>query len=77
MIHQQQKSGAHRLFDHLIAVHQLKNDAALVRKLDVAPSVISKARNGVVAVSAALTLNIHETFGMPVADIRNLISGAA
>jgi hypothetical protein len=76
-MNQQQQNGTHRLFDHLIAVHKLKNDAALARKLDVAAPIISKKRNGIIPLGAALMLNIHETFAMPVADIRNLISGAA
>jgi hypothetical protein len=77
MNQQQQKQDASRLFDHLIAVHKLKNDAELARKLDVAAPVISKMRKGTIQLGATLTLNIHETFLLPVVQIRELTRAAA
>lgn len=61
------------LLDQLLADHSLKNDAALARKLQCAPPVLSKIRNGASGVSAAVILNIHEALNMPVKEIRALI----
>lgn len=62
--------GASKLFDQLLATHQIKNDAALSRLLDVMPPVLSKARHGKLPVGASLMIKIHETFDMPIRDIK-------
>jgi plasmid maintenance system antidote protein VapI len=62
------------LLDALLAKKALKNDAALARELKVAPPVISKIRHGRLPVGARLILTIHETFDMPVRDIRAAIA---
>jgi plasmid maintenance system antidote protein VapI len=58
------------LLNQLIAHGGLKNDAALARKLHVAPPVISKIRNRRLPLGDGMLLNMHETFGIPVADLR-------
>lgn len=63
------------LFNALIARPEIKNDAGLSRALGVAPPVISKIRHGALNVGASLILAIHETFDVPVAEIRRLIAG--
>lgn len=62
-----------KLLDTLKEKYELKNDAEISRRLEVPPPVISKIRNGKTGVSADVILRIHETFGMPVADIRALM----
>lgn len=61
------------LFDLLLKRMNLESDAALSRVLDVAPSVISKVRNGRVAVNALLMLRIHEATNLSIREIRNLM----
>jgi hypothetical protein len=43
----------------------------------VAAPVISKMRKGTIQLGATLTLNIHETFLLPVVQIRELTRAAA
>lgn len=73
----QQKDASGQLFDHLIRVESLKNDAELARRLKVAPPVLSKIRHGRLPVGPTLIINIHETFGLPVATIRDLMAVTA
>jgi plasmid maintenance system antidote protein VapI len=61
-----------KLLDTLKEKYDLKNDAAISKTLEVAPPVISRIRNGKAPVSAELMIKIHETFGMPIADIKAL-----
>lgn len=67
-----QETGSVLLISTLQSRYNLKNDAALSRALKVAPPVISKWRNGRLAIGDAQILRIHETFDMPVAEIRAL-----
>lgn len=62
-----------KLLDTIKERYNVKNDAELSRKLDVAPPTISRIRHGVVSVSAEIILRIHETFDMPVKEIRELL----
>lgn len=64
----------HLLLDTVIERNNLKNDAALSRALGVAPPVISKIRHGVLPVGATIIIGIHETFNMPIRDIKALIA---
>ena len=61
------------LLDAVKERYAIKNDAELSRKLDVPPPTISKIRSGKVNVSADMILRIHETFDMPVKEIRELL----
>jgi plasmid maintenance system antidote protein VapI len=62
-----------QLLDKIKELYSIKNDAQLSRTLDVPPPTISKIRSGKVSVSADMILRIHETLGMPVADIKALL----
>lgn len=62
-----------KLLDEVKKRYEVKNDAELSRKLDVPPPTISKIRSGRVNVSADMILRIHETFNMPVKEIRELL----
>jgi plasmid maintenance system antidote protein VapI len=62
-----------QLLDKVKELYSIKNDAQLSRTLDVPPPTISKIRSGKVSVNANMILRIHETLGMPVADIRALL----
>lgn len=63
------------LFDDLIEKYGLKNDARLYELLDkkISKPDISRYRHGKKKVSATHILAIHETLGMPVADIRSYL----
>ena len=62
-----------QLFDKLLADHELKNDAALSRALEVSPPVISKMRNGHLGLGASMLLAIHDYTGMPIRTIRSYL----
>jgi len=62
-----------KLLDTIKERYSIKSDAELSRKLDVPPPTISKIRSGRVSVSADMILRIHETFNMPVKEIRELL----
>lgn len=64
----------HALIDAVLTRQKLANDAALAIALAVAPPVLSKVRHGKLAVGPSLILRLHETFGMPVKEIRALAS---
>lgn len=64
------------LLDHLVVKFVMKNDAALCRALEVAPSIISKIRHGKLPVTDRLILRMHEKLGVPVADIRKFVPAA-
>jgi hypothetical protein len=63
---------AHPVFDVLIERFGLKNDVDISRLIGFQYSYIWKLRNRIVAGSPAVALAIHETFGMPIAEIRSL-----
>lgn len=60
------------LLDTLRARYGLTSDAALARKLNMAPPNVSKLRRGTLPLGATVILNIHETLGMAVEQIREL-----
>lgn len=59
------------LLDCVIEKFGLKNDAALSRALCVPPPVVSKLRHGRISLGPSIILNLHETFAIPVAHIRD------
>lgn len=61
------------LLDAVKAKLELKNDAALSRKLDVAPPNLSKIRNGHNAVGDSLILRLVEDSIMTLAEIRQFV----
>jgi hypothetical protein len=62
-----------RLLDALLEKMNLKNDAALSRMLEVAPPVISKIRHRRLPIGASLLIRMHETTGMSIRDLRDLM----
>jgi hypothetical protein len=62
-----------RLLDTLLEKMSLKNDAALSRALEVAPPVISKIRHRRLPVGASLLIRMHETSGMSIRELRDLM----
>jgi transcriptional regulator with XRE-family HTH domain len=49
---------------------KLRNDAALARRLKVAPPVISKIRNGKLPVGASFLIRAHEESGMEIREMK-------
>lgn len=72
---EQTQPGANAFLDKVAGLLQLKNDAALSRKLEVAPPVISKIRHHRLAVGATLMIRIHELTDMPFRDMRAVLAG--
>lgn len=66
----------HALIDYLRDRCQCVTDRELAQELGVAPSMISKYRWRTCGVSAALILDIHEKFDIPVSAIKLLIEEA-
>ena len=64
----------HRFVQSLIVSLNLKNDAALSRRLGVAPPVISKIRHGKLSIGATIALSIHESTGMSFDLIKGILS---
>jgi plasmid maintenance system antidote protein VapI len=62
-----------KLFEHLKKKHEIKNDRNLAITLGVGHPVVSRIANGKQALSAEMILRIHETFDMPVKEIRQMI----
>jgi len=56
-------NAANSLLDDTISTLGLKNDAALSRKLEVAPPVISKIRHGRLAIGDSMLIRLHEVTG--------------
>lgn len=61
------------LLNALIQKLGLKNDAALSRKLEVAPPVISKIRHNRLPVGASLLIRMHEVSGLSIRELRRLM----
>ena len=62
-----------KLLDFIKERYKVKNDAELSRLLKTKAPTISKIRSGVSNVSSDMILRIHETFKMPVKQIRELL----
>ena len=61
------------LLDYLISTGKCKNDAGIAERLAVMPSVISKVRHRKLAISEALMVRIHESCGLSIGAIKELI----
>ncbi|WP_211460505.1 hypothetical protein [Collimonas silvisoli] len=62
-----------RLLDALIEKFHLKNDAALSRLLEVAPTTLSKIRHRRLPVGATLLISMNEVSGLTIAELRTLM----
>jgi len=61
------------LLDALIKQLELKNDAALSRRLGVAPPVISKIRHFRLPIGASLLIRMHEETGLAIRELRGMM----
>lgn len=71
----QSKNAKHtvaHMLDLVLEQQKLKNDAALARVLQVAPPIISKARNEIQPLGSSLLVKLHEFTGMTTAEIKAL-----
>lgn len=64
------KYDANPLLDMLREKLACKNDAALSRKLEVAPPVLSKIRHFRLPVGASLLIRMHELTGLTIRELR-------
>lgn len=64
------------LMDTMLTAMKLKNDAALSRRLGVAPPVISKIRHRRTPVSADMLILLHEESEMPIRELKSLMVAA-
>jgi plasmid maintenance system antidote protein VapI len=62
-----------KLLDFLKLQFDIKNDRQLALALGVQAPAISKIRNGHSSITADFILKVHETFEMPIKDIKALI----
>lgn len=62
-----------RLLDSLLERMHLKSDAALARALDVTPPAISKMRHKRIPIGASILIRIHESTGLNVRELRELM----
>lgn len=62
-----------RLLNTVREALQLKNDAALARKLEVPAPPISKIRSRRLTVGAGILIRIHEVTGLEIFDLRSLM----
>ncbi|AMP15771.1 hypothetical protein [Collimonas pratensis] len=71
----QSKNAKHtvaHMLDVVIEQQNLKNDAALARVLQVAPPIISKARNEIQPLGSSLLVKLHELTGKSTIEIKAL-----
>ena len=62
-----------KLLDFLKQKFDIKNDRQLALALGVQAPAISKIRHGHSSITADFILKVHETFEMPIKDIKALI----
>jgi len=69
---QSQKHSVAYMLDVVLQEQNLKNDAALAREIQVAPPIISKARNEVQPLGSSLLVKLHELTGKSTKEIKAL-----
>ena len=62
----------HKLFDYIREMYNLKTDAQLAHILNARTPMISKIRNGVIRMTPALVIAVHEQTNIPVAKIKEM-----
>jgi hypothetical protein len=70
----EQTKNANKLLDAVLNKLNLKNDAALSRRLAVAPPVISKIRHGRLPVGPSMLISIHEASEYSIAELKNFLN---
>lgn len=61
-----------KLLDHLKDTFSIKNDRQLAIELKISHPTISKIKSGKAKVSAEFMIAVHEKFGLPIAEIKEL-----
>ena len=61
------------LINSIMTILNLKSDAALARRLAIAPPVICKIRSFNLGVGPSLLINLHEETGLSIKDLRKLM----
>ena len=61
-----------KLLDYLIKHHGYKNDAAISVGTEISKGTISKIRNGKLKTSAEIMIKLHEMYGIPIAELKEL-----
>lgn len=67
------KFDANPLLDAVIERLNLRSDAALCRKIETLPPVISKIRHGRLPLGPTILIRLHEASGMPIREMRRLM----
>jgi hypothetical protein len=62
----------HKLFDYIREMYNLKTDAQLAHILNARTPMISKIRNGVIRMTPALVIAVHEQTNIPVSKIKEM-----
>lgn len=62
----------HALIDYLLKRFSIKSDAKLAEIMELRPPVLSKIRHGEMSVTPGFILNIHETFDIPIKEIKQI-----
>ena len=62
----------HKLFDYIREMYNLKTDAQLAHILSARTPLISKIRNGVIRITPALIIAVHEQTNIPIAKIKEM-----
>jgi plasmid maintenance system antidote protein VapI len=75
-IEQKKPNHAGALLDALIEKLQLKNDAALCRRLEVPPPVISKIRHRKLPVGPTLLIRMHEESGLSIRELKSYLKAS-
>jgi len=70
---QEESFDPNKLLDALIDMMQLKNDAALSRRLGVARSIISNIRCGRLPVGASMLVRMHDESGISIKELRAIM----
>jgi len=70
---QEESFDPNKLLDALIDMLQLKNDAALSRRLGVSPATISNIRRGRLPVGASMLVRMHDESGISIKELRAIM----
>lgn len=69
---QKKSNGMATLLDTLKGMLNEKTDAALARRLEIAPPVVSRLRSGKLPLGPIVLLSMHEESGLSFGDLRAL-----
>lgn len=65
-----------KLLDHLKETFNVKNDRQLAIEIGISHPTISRIRCGHKKASAELIIAVHEKYGIPIAEIKQLCEAA-